>query len=168
MAIQHFNLGPSVVYWDGANIGYSRDGVDVAVDPRWNDIPSDQYGGQGGAPSDSQLLGAIARCSAELTSFEKNIVLRLGSYNPETADLTAGVGEITLPVFGSFVRQGDYPLAKVLEIRGSNGRLKFPVAFLRNPQDMNLGTRATFYSCGWECWVDAAQSRKLYEFLAAI
>ena len=168
MTIQHFNLGPSVVYWDGSNIGYSRDGVNVGIDPKWYDIPSDQYGGQGGAPSDSQLLGCIARCQGELTSFEKNIVLRLGSYDPETADLTSGVGEITLPSFGSFVRQGSYPLGKVLEIRGSNGRIKFPVAFLRNPQDLNLGTRATFYSCGWECWVDAASTRKLYEFLAAV
>lgn len=167
MTIQHLSFGPALIEWNGYQIGYGRDGVDVSIDPKWNDIPSDLYGGAGGVPSDAQLLGSIVRVSTELTAFEKNQVLRFGSFDRLHAQLANGLGSVYNPIIGTFVRQGTNALGGLLQLDTTAALIKFPVAFFRQPQDFNVGTRATFYMVGWECWIDGASTRKLLEFAAA-
>ena len=168
MAVEHFKLGCAHLYFDSVEIGISSDGVDVGIDPRWNDIATDCYGGRSGPPGESQLLGAIVRVAAEITAYEKNKLHRFPAYNPDHADLVNGIGEVAMPEIGTFVRQGNNPLGRTLDIRGTVGRLVLPFAFLRQPQDFNLGTKSSLWNVGWECWLDGVQSRKLMEWKAAI
>ena len=167
MAIEHHAAGCTHVWFNGNEYGLSRDGVDISIDPRWNDIPSDCYGGASGVPSDSQLLGATARVTAELTKFESARVRAAASMDPN-ALLPAGLGDVQLPAIGSFVRQGPSPLGGLLDLRGQAFRLSFPFSFLRMPQSFNMGSRASFYTIGWECWLSNETARVLMQYLAAI
>lgn len=156
------------MWFNGNGLGVSRDGVDVGVDPKWNDIYTDCGGGDGGVPAESQLLGAIVRVACELPKYELNRVHTLASYNPSHPLLSGGLGSVYMPEIGSFVRQGSTPLGGTLEIRGKNGRILFPFGFLRQPQDFNVGTKATTKTLGWECWLEDFTARKLLDWLAAI
>lgn len=164
MAIEHFNLSAALVSFGGDNLGYSGNGVDLIVEPRWNDIPSDLYGGQGGVPSDSQLLGAVAFVTCEFTAFEINEIFARANFTLNPTPFTAGAGTVTLPIIGNFVRQGSAPLAGALVLTGANGSLTFATAFLRQRQQFNMGTKASFWMVGWEAWLDAAATRNLLVF----
>jgi len=152
MAIEHVVSGPVIVTFDAVPLGYSRDGVRVEIAPRWLDVHSDDFGGEAGAPSDSQLMGAMATITAELTKFDAALVAALTSFEESG---TAG----TLPTLGSFVRQSQ--LAATLLLNGSIQDWTFATAFLRRPMDFNAGMRYQTWTMGWEAWIDAAATRVL-------
>lgn len=149
----HIVAGPVIVTWNAVQLGYSEDGVRVRFEPKWGDIKSDDYGGSGGAPSDTQFLGGIASVTADLVKFDNAEVLKLTSFEKAGA---AGV----FPQYGTLIRQeSEYA---VLLLDGKNQDYTFSQAFLRNAQEMNKGTRYTKYAVGWECWVNSATSRTLF------
>lgn len=161
MALEEFAAGCTHLNFRGNEYGTSKDGVDINVDPKWFDIPGDCGGGVGGVPINAQLLGATVRVVAEFTSMEINRVLTAPSFNPAHPPLAAGVGSINMPRIGSFVKGGVNPLGGELQLQGQNARLILPFAFFRHPQDFNLGSKSTFYSVGWECWLNDFQARQL-------
>jgi hypothetical protein len=153
MAIQHQVAGPVIVTFNAAQLGYSRDGVQIRVEPKWGDIFSDDFGGAGGAPADAQLLGAICTVIAELTKYEKAEVHKLSSF--EKAG-TAGV----LPQLGTLIRQESEFAALLLD--GKNEDWTFSTAFLRQAQEVNKGTRFSTFVIGFECWINNTTARTLF------
>jgi hypothetical protein len=136
-------------------LGYSRDGATVRIDPRWIDIPSDDYGGPSGAPSDAQIVGAIATVSVDLTKYDGAEIRKLTSFQPGG---TAG----TLPAFGTLVRQETKYATLLLD--GSNEDWTFDQAFLRQAHEFNTGTRFSTYMLGWECWINNTSARVLFTY----
>lgn len=153
MTIQHKVAGPVLIKYNTVSLGYSRDGVSIRIEPRWLDIFSDDFGGAGGAPADAQFLGGIATVTAELPKYEAAEVHKLAAF--EKAG-TAGI----FPQFGTLIRQEqEYA---VLLLDGKNEDWTFSVAFMRQPQEVNKGTKFSTYVLGWECWIDNTTSRTLF------
>lgn len=165
MAITHFKTGAALIkFGDAANLvdlGYTRDGVQYRIEPKVLPIPSDDFGGEGGEPSDEQLLGAGCVIQAELTKYEQAQVEKLTSFDGSSAagpvfSATAGV----LPAIGScFVADG---LSGTLVISTTSETKTFNPAWLRYAHEANSGTRYRSYVLGWYCRIDAASTRVLF------
>lgn len=156
MSMLHQVAGPVIVTWDTTNqLGYSRDGAQIRIEPRWIDVFSDEYGGASGAPADAQLVGAVAHVSCDLTKYEQTYCHALTAF---TKSGSAGV----LPAFGTLIRQ-DTKYAPLL-LNGSNEDWTFSVAFVRQAIEVNKGTRFSTFVLNFECWVNSASARQLFIF----
>ncbi len=142
----HFMNGPVVVTWNSVQLGFSEDGVQINIQPFFDQIPSDDFGGRAGPPSDSQILAAIATVDVALSKYDKAEVDKLTSYK-------AGGAVGVLPPIGSFIRQDGLSAALLLD--GVLEDLTFATAYLRRNQEFNSGTKWRRYVIGWECWVNA-------------
>ena len=153
MAITHFSTGPVTVTFNSVQLGYSEDGARVRLESKRFDIHSDDWGGQGGAPSDIQLLGATATCQVNLTKYDKTFVEVLTSF-------TAGGTKATLPTFGTFMKQDSK--TGILLLDGVNEERSFPVAFVTGAMEYNAGTRARFYQVSFEMHLNASSTRVMF------
>lgn len=159
MAFAHFMAGPVDITFDAVAVGKSEDGVQINIQPFFDNIPCDDYGGRAGPPSDAQILGAIATVDCALSKYEKAVAEKLSSYQSSTSS-TAGV----LPTIGSFIRQDS--IAKALLLDGTVQNLTFATAYLKRNYEMNAGTKWRRIVLGWECWMDAAATRVLFTITA--
>lgn len=153
MSVIHQVAGPVLIVVNGnVNLGYSRDGVQIRIEPKYLDIMSDDWGGANGVPADTQILGAIGHVTAEMNKYERDELHRLTSF--ERAG-TAGV----LPQFGTLIRQElEYTS---LYLDGKHENWSFSTAFVRQAIEVNKGTRYSTAVVGWECWMDSTQTRRL-------
>lgn len=157
------NYGPGLQSL--SSLGYCEDGVSVNIQPRFDEIFSDDMGGRGGVPSDAQLLGATATIDCLFTKYVKTLLDNIASFSSQQMN-TATKG--LMPAIGSFVRQDS--LAGVLVLTGINESLTFATAVLKRNYEVNSGTRYRRYICGFECWVNQtdytliaqAQTRRLF------
>jgi hypothetical protein len=155
MAIEHIVAGPVIVTFQSQQLGYTRDGAKIRVEPKYGDVKSDDYGGEGGAPSDSQMLGAEAFVTCELTKYEAAQCNKLTAFGQTLAAATAGA----LAAFGTLMRQGSKTGTLLLD--GVNEDWTFSVAFCHEAIEVNKGTKFTTFMCGFRCWVNAASTRVL-------
>lgn len=155
MAIQHEVAGPVIVTFDSLQLGYTRDGARIRLEPKWGDVHSDDYGGAGGAPADAQILGAVATVTCELTKYDIAELHKLTAFGEDPASATA----FTLPAYGTLVRQDSK--TQVLLLDGVNEDWTFSTAFVRQAMEVNKGTRFSTFMVGFECWVNAATTRLL-------
>lgn len=153
MSFVHFRSGPCIVVWNSVELGYTEDGVRMRIEPRYADVHSDNMGGLAGVPSDTQLLGAIAIVTTLFSKYVKAELDKLTSF--EKAG-TAG----QLPEIGTFIKQDSEYAA--LELRGTKEEITFDTAFLRQGQEMNVGTNAKKYAVGFECWLTSSCTRTLF------
>lgn len=137
------------------NVGYSEDGVPIDVQAYFDPIPSDDFGGRVGPPSDSQIVGGIAVVNIPLTKYEKTVIEKLSSFQASSVG-TAGV----FPTLGSFIRQDS--IAKSLVLAGVNETITFSTAYLRRNFEFNAGLKWRRYMLGFECWMATASGRVLY------
>lgn len=153
MALEHVVAGKALLKFGGVDLGYSRDGITIRLDPRWHEIFSDDFGGAEGAPADVQLLGATGTVIADLTKYSKSDVEAL------TAFVAAGTVGI-LPPLGTLVRQ-EARFAALL-ISGDNESWSFPMAFPGEAQEVNKGTKKSTYVIGFRCHIDNTTARQLF------
>lgn len=171
IAAIHNVFGGACSVWWGVSagtvkeIGFSVDGVVMRIDPKWGDILSDDYGGAGGVPSDSQFLGATATLTADMPKYVAANTDELSSFLSTAPTGTKGV----LAPIGTLVRSSVIDGVLVLT-DGVDGAtpvtgdhvITFPVAFLRVAQEVNKGTKFSTYIAGWEAWVDESTKTILY------
>ena len=167
--VQHFVVGPVKVQFGDAGaamvfLGYSRNGVRYRIEPHWLDIPSDDFGGEGGVPSDSQLLGADFQTTIELTKFDKGNIERLTSFDGSSAagDYTATAG--VLPVIGALAVQDG--LAATLILNGVNEDKTFFPCWLKGAHERNSGTPYSTYIVGFYARYNNITARLLYDLAA--
>jgi len=153
VAIEHVVAGAVTVKYGSITLGYSRDGVSIRIEPRWGDIASDDWGGAGGAPADTQLLGATAAITADLTKYDAAACRKLTAFEKGG---TAGV----LPQLGTLIRQDTE--FDVLDLDGLNEDWTFNQAFMRQAVEVNKGTKYSTFLVGWECWLDDTTARVLF------
>ncbi len=140
--------GVTKVNFGAADLGYTRNGVDVTLEGFFIDIPGDQNGGDDGPPIDVQYLGEIARVRAELTKYDTAVALTV--YERYTAS-AAGVPVITPG--NSLMRQdGQF---KELILSSAARTMTFSMAIPRSPIEVNKGTKFSTLVCEFECHSDA-------------
>lgn len=161
----HFSSGPVVpafgVQGNMIQMGFSEDGCRLTVQPFFDNVHSDDFGGRAGPPSDSQLLGGVGIIRIEFTKYVKSEMDKLSSYQVGGA---AGL----FPAIGKFVRQDG--LCGILNLTGVNDTYSFAEAYLRENYEINTGTKWRKYIVGWEAWmakpdytqIAAAQTRRLF------
>tara|TARA_R110000803_G_scaffold23906_5_gene58211 strand:+ start:4706 stop:5251 length:546 start_codon:yes stop_codon:yes gene_type:complete len=176
VAIAHYSFGKNggvkVRFGQGdgdpqADLGYSRNGVDITIEQKWEDVESDDYGGTGGVPADRQFLGAVAKITTELTKYERSEVEKLLSYShttgsPTTTTLGGVMG--VLPDIGSFVRQdGLYGKLDLIAASGSGSLTRtFAQCFVSEALEVNLATKNSVYMVKWEAWIDSVEGMILF------
>lgn len=159
MAQQFFMSGPATVTFDGQVLGLNRGEIPISIQPRFIDVPTDEFGGSEGVPADAQFMGAIATVQLQLTKYDPTImqkVLRLVPF----ASSSYEYGEF--PAIGTFVKQQG--MARALKLTSINETRLFDVAFIRNPFECNMSARYRVYMVSFECWMDAAATRELFVF----
>jgi hypothetical protein len=152
MAFEHVNSGPCTVLFNSAALGFSQDGAQISYDARWGDIFSDDWGGAGGAPADTQLLGLVGSVNVDLTKYDAAEVEKLASF------IAGGDGK-TLPPLGTFIRQDSKFASLVLD--GTNKVYTFATAFPRQPQSLNAGTKFSTFNLHFEFWLDGPATSEL-------
>lgn len=172
MAIQHTSFGKSggvlINYGNtagtgAADLGYSRNGVDIVVEQFWEDIESDDFGGQGGHPADRQFLGAVAKITTELTKYSRVDVQKLLSYDSGGTGLsgtTLGGVQGVLPDIGTFVRQD--ALLGPLVLTGATLTRTYPLCYVSEAFEESIGTKNSVYMIKWEAWIDSVAGMVLF------
>ena len=127
-------------------LGYSINGVEIAEEPFFLNVPGDQNGGDDGPPIDVQFLGQIHRIRMELSKWDssvadKCICIAKGTTIGQNA--TAG----TLMAGGAKT----YKLA----LRSASLPRTYPLAFLRNQIESQRGTKFSRLLLEWECHVSS-------------
>lgn len=161
----HFTTLASVPSWGGYQLGYSENGCPLNIQAKWDDVHSDDSGGLGGVPSDSQFLGAQGFLDLTFTKYQKAYMDNMASHN--VAALTAGTKGL-MPPIGTFARQGS--MGGALVLTAPNEILTFAFAMLRANYEFNSGTPYRRYRCLFEVWLDqtnfdqltTAQNRRLF------
>lgn len=153
MPLLHIVAGPVLVRANSAELGYTRDGVRVSLEPRMLDVPCDQHGGEAGAPSDVQLMGGVARITCEFTKYDKTQLDALTSF-------VRGGQTGVLPPFGTLMKQDGKTVS--LTLAGTNETLTFNTAFVRQPIETNKGTRYSALTVIFEAHVDGPTTRRIF------
>lgn len=151
-----FTTGPTLVTWQDLILGYSEDRVMLRIQPFWDMVHSDSYGGTAGPPADRQLLGAIVQVMAVLTTYDKESVDYLSTFSSGYALIGMG----NLPPVGTFARETN-GLMGVLYLQGRNEKRTFYNATLTESQELNSSARHRRYQVGWTCEVDDACAMQL-------
>ncbi len=150
MAVTVNVAGLCAVYVDTGTgldlLGYTRQGADVRDQAFFVDVPGDQNGGDQGPPIDIQYMGEIAKVRLELTKWDAAIGKEIRSRLAGGTEGTPG-GSGTLMFDGS-------KTARVL-LYSPNGPMNFPRAFLRDPWEVNLGTKYSTLVLEFEAHKDA-------------
>ena len=113
-------------------LGYTRQGADVRDQAFFVDVPGDQNGGDQGPPIDIQYMGEIARIRLELTKWDDAIAAKI-----RTRLLAGTEGS---PGTAGTLMFGDSKTVRVL-LSTTMGPMNFPRAFLRDPWEVNKGTK---------------------------
>lgn len=155
-AFTAFAAGPSLINWDGDDIGYAEDRVMIRVQPFWDLVHADSYGGLAGPPADRQLMGAVVQISALITTGDFSVLDELNSFSANSGAQTVGY----LPAVGSFSRIDS--LSGELIIQGRNETRTFSVATLTEAQELNSSARHRRFQVGWTAEVDDACAMQLF------
>lgn len=170
---QHYFAGPVKVEWaprdpsDGSlepavELGINREAIPMIITPKFLDVPSDDWGGPDGVPSDAQFMGATAQIQLSLT---KTVVANADAMLDGLAYLGKTAGTFTEPI-GAFIRT--YWMGQLIlngnVISPATGRksVTFPRCFVRGGGVVGHGTRYASYDFQIEAWLDGYQTRQLY------
>ena len=158
MAIAFYSSGPVLVNYDSVDLGYTEDRVEITVQPFFDDIHTDSWGGLAGPFADRQLLGAVAAINCMLTKFDDAAVQKLSSFIDQAG--TAGV--VGSAKLGEFIYQDSMyaPLDLKSTLTGSS--LKFEFAHLSGAFSFNSSTRHRRYQLQFLTRMDDPCSRILY------
>jgi hypothetical protein len=138
MAKQVISFGAALVFVDSVELGYTRNGVDFTDEGYFIDVPGDEFGGDEGPPIDIQFLGTIARFRCEFTKYDSAVAAQLaGRVNgAQAGTVTSDNGNPP----GTFLFQEELFYSVKLQ-NPNGGELTFPRAIIRNPIEINKGTK---------------------------
>ena len=153
MAIAFHRTGPVQVYFDDVQLGICEDRVDIVIQPFFDDIHTDHYGGLAGPFAERQFLGGIAQIQCVLTKYDETEVNKLSSFQQGG---TAG----TFPAIGSFIYQDG--LYEQLDLKGTEETISFVYAHVAMAFAFNASSRHKRYQLGFIAKIDDACLRALW------
>jgi len=151
MAINFYTFGPCMVNYDGVNLGFCEDRVEVTIQSFFDDIHVDSWGGLAGPFADRQLLGGVAQINCLFTKFDEAEMQKLTSFvEPSEGDAgeigpTSNPGGFTSPTnhaLGAFIFQDGLYATLILQgTLATNGALQFTHASVANAISFNCSMR---------------------------
>lgn len=139
MAITVYVPGPAVLKIavpSGSlqSLGYARNETEIMLQPYWNPIPSDEFGGDPGPPAEFQLLGVTATIRMRLSKFDKDVADIVEKFASQAS------------VIGTPISPGTLGFASNHSLRVLIDSPTGPRNFLRclptGPSESNHGTKA--------------------------
>jgi hypothetical protein len=167
MAIGFFSTGPCSVFYDAVELGFCENGAEITVQPFFEDLHADSWGGLAGPFADRQLLGAIAQVNCLLTKFDNAACEKLTSFT-EQGDGDAGIigpsyGSGVLDKLGTFVYQdAQFGILELKTTLASSSK-KFDYAHVAGSIGFNMGMRHRRWQVQFLCRMDSPCTRVLYE-----
>ncbi|WP_321377117.1 hypothetical protein [Trichococcus shcherbakoviae] len=113
-------------------LGYTRSGVDVRLEPHFLDVPGDEGGGEEGVPIEIEFLGETARIRLELTKYDDTVANKV---HARVVGGTAG----TPAAAGTLIFAGAKDMRVCLV--GTNEPMNFPRCVPREPTELNKGSK---------------------------
>jgi|GEM_PF-6080858 len=139
MAIQFHRSGPVHVYFNEQELGVCENGVDISVQPFYEEIHTDSFGGLAGPFAEKSFMGAVASIQCLLTKFDATEAGLLTTFG---VDPFKAAGEIK-PVVGAFVFQDSH--YGILDLKGTQETLQFDQAHVASAVGFNMSSRHKRY-----------------------
>lgn len=155
MAFTFYTSGAAYVSFAGADLGFCEDRVQIVVQPSFDEVHTDSWGGLAGPFADRQLLGAVAQIQCLFTKYDKAELDKLTSF---VTGGTAGV--IGSSKLGEFIYQDT--LYDTLDINGTNETLTFDYAHIAAGVEFNSSMRHRRYQATFMARMDDACARNLF------
>ncbi len=138
MAIQYHVAGPALIKLDTGtsnaleSLGYTRDSAEIRLEARYEELKSDDMGGEQGPPGDLNYLGESATVRLELTKWD-----------------TVVADKVVARLYGGTAGMPGAPGTEMIEgaktfrllIHSTNNPMNFPRAILYGAVEINKGTR---------------------------
>lgn len=123
------------------DLGISRNGVEIAMQPFQEDIPSDLFGGEAGPPCDINELGEIWTITCRFVSYDLVVARKvLARLNPKGNQTTGSAGAVGWPyVAGRLLFAND--VAFPLQLNNASEPYQFYQTICRGAVPYNLGSR---------------------------
>lgn len=160
MAIGFFTTGPCSVFYDAVELGFCENGAEITVQPFFEDLHADSWGGLAGPFADRQLLGAIAQVNCLLTKFDNAACEKLTSFVEQGAGVAGTIGATKL---GEFVYQDSQFAVLDLRTTVASAAKKFDYAHVAGSIGFNMGMRHRRWQVQFLCRMDSPCTRVLYE-----
>jgi len=158
MAAQVQVFGPCQVYLDNVFFGYTRNGADFTDEGYFLDVPGDERGGDEGPPIDVQYLGFIARVRLEFTKWDAAVAdlaaARVKASGLGLYDNRGASGRLMFSS-GYHFNLKLVPLATTVNT-GAGASIVYPLAFPRQPIEINKGTKFSSLIMEFECHPDTS------------
>ena len=160
MAIGFFTTGPCSVFYDAVELGFCENGADITIQPFFDDIHVDSWGGLAGPFADRQLLGATAQVNCLLTKFDNEACEKLTSFVGQDQGDKGIIGDAKL---GDFMYQDN--MFGILELKTTlaSSTKKFDYAHVAGSIGFNVGMRHRRWQVQFLCRMDSPCTRILYE-----
>jgi hypothetical protein len=162
MPFVHYTSGPTYVAFDNLALGFCEDRVQITIQPFYDDIHADSWGGLAGSFADRQLLGAVAQINCLFTKYNKEYLDELTSFTSGGTAGTIGAGG----VLGEFVYQDK--LYSNLDLKGTNETIHFTHAHIAMGIEFNSSMRHRRYQAGFMARMDDACTGILFSLLTGI
>jgi hypothetical protein len=160
MARQFYVAGCVDASFHALDLGVSKDGFKITIDPRFREIKSDCYGGSEGVYHEKQFMGALARISAEFVHYEKANVFPLMTFKSTTSGGATGV----LPAIGDFVIQDG--MAQTLILAGRLRTWSWPLAHVAAAVETEAGSKNATLMMVFEARMNNTTARLLFQEFA--
>lgn len=159
MAIAFYSTGPVLVNYDSVDLGYTEDRVEITIQPFFDDLHTDSWGGLAGPFADRQLLGAVASINCMLTKFDDAAVQKLSSFVEQGAGVAGKIGAAKL---GEFIYQDTMYATLDLKSTLTGSSLKFEFAHLSGSFAFNSSMRHRRYQLQFLTRMNDPCARVLY------
>lgn len=161
MAFTFYTSGPAYVSFGGNDLGFCEDRVQIVIQPSFDDVHTDSWGGLAGPFADRQLLGAVAQISCLFTKYDKAELDKLTSF---VSGGSAGV--IGSAKLGEFLYQDT--LFDALTVNGANETLEFDYAHIAAGVEFNSSMRHRRYQATFMARMDDACTRNLFAIASGV
>jgi len=130
-------------------LGYTRDGARIRTEALWEEVHTDEWGGDAGPPAELIYHGERAVVQLELTKWDAAVADQIAKRVSSIPDHNPGV--VPGPGIAVFVNGLAYRLVLDFQKQGTVD-WEFPRAVPREPMEINKGSRPSIMVLTFDCY----------------
>lgn len=131
------------------NLGFTRDGVRIRTEALFEDIHSDELGGQAGLPVELAYYGERAVVTCELIKWDVTVADLLAK---RLSGVQTNTGVIPGPLGRMVFSNGDAFRLVIASLTPGTIGWSFPRAVPREPMEINKGSRPSMMLLVFDCY----------------